>query len=117
MSEITVKSYAKINLTLEILKRLLSGYHELISVKQQLALHDDVFIQDRVDGKIEIHCDTPGVPLDERNLAWQAVALLQNKLGISRGATIAIKKRIPVAGGLAGGSSNAGAVLLGLNTL
>jgi len=117
MSGVTIKAYAKINLTLEILGRLPSGYHEIVSVMQQLALYDEVSIQDRSDGLIEIYCDVPEIPLDERNLVWQAAELLRRKLGLSRGANISIVKRIPIAGGLAGGSSDAAATLRGLNIL
>ncbi len=117
MPNLSLKAYAKINLTLEILRRLPSGYHEIRSVMQQLALYDALTLQDKAEGSIEITCDSPEIPCDEQNLAWKAANLVQEVYQIQRGVRISINKRIPVAGGLAGGSSNAAAVLKGLNEL
>lgn len=117
MTEIVLKAHAKINLTLEILRRLPTGYHEVTFVMQELDLHDDVWIHDRADNEIVLHCDAPDVPLDQSNLAWKAAMLLRKHTGVTRGASISIAKRIPIAGGMAGGSSNAAATLRGLNQL
>lgn len=113
---ITAKAYAKINLTLDVLKRLPSGYHEVEFVMQQISLHDLVSIKEITKG-IRIKCDTEGIPTDSRNLCWKAVELMQAETGTTKGIEIGIEKRIPAAGGLAGGSTDAGAVLKALNEL
>ncbi|OQY45303.1 MAG: 4-(cytidine 5'-diphospho)-2-C-methyl-D-erythritol kinase [Anaerolineaceae bacterium 4572_78] len=118
MNKLTLKSHAKINLTLEILGRLPSGYHQILSVMQELELHDLITLKARHDNFIKIVCDKPYVPSNRRNIAWKAANLLRQKTGIKHaGVTITIIKNIPVAGGLAGGSSNAAATLCGLNRL
>ena len=110
-------AYAKINLTLEVISQLPDGYHEYVSVMQQVQLHDDILIQNRMDGDIVLISELPDVPLDHRNIVWQAVTLIQNQYSINYGAEIHIIKRIPVAAGLAGGSSDAAATLKGLNEI
>lgn len=117
MNQITLNAHAKVNLTLEVLRRLPSGYHEIVSIMQELELHDKLTIQNRPDDQVEIRCDCPDVPLDERNLVWKAVDLIRRKTGSNRGATITISKNIPIAGGMAGGSSNAAATLRALNEI
>jgi 4-diphosphocytidyl-2-C-methyl-D-erythritol kinase len=117
VSSVCKPAYAKINLSLEVLGRLPDGYHELLSVMQQVQLHDDLWIRHREVGQISITCDLPGVPLDSSNLVWRAAELLRNRYGLSYGAEFQIIKRIPVAGGLAGGSSDAAAALEGLNEI
>jgi 4-diphosphocytidyl-2-C-methyl-D-erythritol kinase len=84
---------------------------------QQVELHDDIRICHRDDAKILLYCDKPGVPLDHNNLVWQAVELVREQASLSYGAEINIIKRIPIAGGLAGGSSDAAAAIKGLNKL
>jgi len=111
-----VRAYAKVNLGLEVLGTRQDGYHELRSLFQTIDLHDDVVIRPRPHG-LEVRCDHPDVPLDERNLALRAALELQRHAGIDRGADIAITKRIPVGGGLGGGSSDAAAVLMALDRL
>ena len=111
-----VRAYAKINLGLEVLGVRQDGYHELRTLFQTIDLHDDVVIRPRRRG-VEVHCDHPDVPGDERNLALRAALELQRHAGIEQGAEIAITKRIPVGGGLGGGSSDAAAVLMALDRL
>lgn len=111
-----VPSFAKVNLGLEVLGVRDDGYHELRTIFQTIDLHDDIVLAPaRRD--VTVTCDHPGVPLDERNLAVKAALELRRLAGVSRGVRIGITKRIPVAGGLGGGSSNAAAVLLGLDAL
>lgn len=111
------KAYAKINLTLEVLNRLPDGYHEIKSVMQQVELHDEIWIRNRNDSKILLRCDKPEIPLNQKNLVWQVVELIRENNHLSYGVEIDIIKRIPVAGGLAGGSSNAAATIKALNRL
>jgi 4-diphosphocytidyl-2-C-methyl-D-erythritol kinase len=109
-----VRSFAKVNLGLEVLGVRQDGYHELRTLFQTIELHDDIVLRARRSG-IVARCDHPDVPLDERNLAVRAAQLLQQYARVRGGVEIAITKRIPVAGGLGGGSSNAAAVLLALD--
>lgn len=112
-SSIQIKSYAKINWTLDVLFKRGDGYHELRTIYQTVSLHDDLRVSE-TSGAIEIVCDDPRVPCDETNLAFKAALLLREVNGTSKGARIEIEKRIPVAAGLGGGSSNAAATLLAL---
>ena len=112
-SSIQIQSYAKINWTLDVLFKREDGYHELRTIYQTVSLHDTLAITE-TDGPIEIVCEDPRVPCDETNLAFKAAALLRETAGTSKGARIEIDKRIPVAAGLGGGSSNAAATLLAL---
>jgi 4-diphosphocytidyl-2-C-methyl-D-erythritol kinase len=111
-----LRAHAKINLGLEVLATRSDGYHELRTVFQTISLHDDVVLRPRKRG-ITMACDHPAVPLDRTNLALRAADALQRFARVGRGVHIEITKRIPVAGGLGGGSSNAAAVLLGLDRL
>lgn len=117
MNKLVIPAYAKINLTLEVLRRLPSGYHEIASVMQEISLHDDVILEPAADGEIHLVCDNPGVPPNEQNLAWQAAELIRKTCGKPLGIKIRLHKRIPMGGGMGGGSANAAAVLLGLNQL
>ncbi|HXY42506.1 MAG TPA: 4-(cytidine 5'-diphospho)-2-C-methyl-D-erythritol kinase, partial [Vicinamibacteria bacterium] len=113
---LTLRSYAKINLGLEVLALRDDGYHELRTLFQTVDLHDDVVLRP-AQGGIRVACDHPMVPNDEGNLAARAALLLRRYARVERGVEIEIRKRIPVGGGLGGGSSNAAAVLVGLDRL
>ena len=117
MKEITVCGYAKINLHLDIVGRLENGYHAVETVMQAVSLCDDVTLILRERGEIIACCDRDGVPTDERNLAVRAALLFRERLGEDFGLRISINKRIPMAAGMAGGSADAAATLLGLNRL
>jgi 4-diphosphocytidyl-2-C-methyl-D-erythritol kinase len=112
-SFIDIQSYAKINWTLDVMFKREDGYHELRTIYQTVSLHDKLRFSETT-GAIKIHCDDSRVPCDETNLAFKAAALLREVTGTSKGARIEIEKRIPVAAGLGGGSSNAAATLLAL---
>ena len=107
---------AKLNLFLEVVRRRPDGFHDLDTVMETISIFDEVEIIQGGQG-ISIECDKPGVPLDETNTAWRAAQLMMDRCGERGGLQINIAKRIPTGGGLAGGSSNAAAVLLGLNAL
>lgn len=112
---------AKINLYLEIIGDRPDGYHELVMVLQSIALADEVHIRTIGSDVIRVHCDDPSVPQDETNLAYQAAALMQQQFPAAYaqwgGVEIDIEKHIPIGAGLAGGSANAAAVLVGINLL
>jgi 4-diphosphocytidyl-2-C-methyl-D-erythritol kinase len=113
-----LKSFAKVNLGLEVLGVRADGYHELRTLFQTVDLHDDIVITLLPRSRaIEVTCDHPLVPGDEKNLAHQAAAALRHFGRPTGGVRIEIKKRIPVGGGLGGGSSNAAVVLMGLDHL
>ncbi len=84
---------------------------------QQVALHDDVTVGDAPDDTIRLTCDDPSLPTDTANLAWRAAELLRRRHGVRRGVSIHLRKRIPVGGGLAGGSADAAATLRCLDSL
>jgi 4-diphosphocytidyl-2-C-methyl-D-erythritol kinase len=112
-SSFQIQSHAKINWTLDVLFKREDGFHELRTIYQTVSLHDTLAITETA-GPIEIICDDPRVPNDENNLVFKATALLRETMSVSKGARIEIVKRIPVAAGLGGGSSNAAATLLAL---
>lgn len=123
MNKIQLKAFAKINLTLDVLGVLDNGYHELSMIMQQILLCDDVQVKwigsDSGGINIELSTNRKYLPTDDRNLAYKAAALMAEKYGQDKNGTIRIdiKKRIPVAAGLAGGSSNAAAVFHAMNML
>lgn len=110
---IRIRSFAKINWTLDVLFKREDGYHEIRTIYQTISLHDRIRLL-RTSGQIEILTDNPAAPSDETNLAHKAAVLLRQMTGARAGAWIEIEKRIPVAAGLGGGSSNAASTLLGL---
>jgi 4-diphosphocytidyl-2-C-methyl-D-erythritol kinase len=111
-----VRSYAKINLGLEILGPRQDGYHELRTIFQTIDLHDDIVLRPRPRG-FSVHCRHRSVPRGRSNLAVRAAEELSRYAQVPGGLEIAITKRIPVAGGLGGGSSNAASVLMGLDRM
>jgi 4-diphosphocytidyl-2-C-methyl-D-erythritol kinase len=115
--KLMVKAPAKINLSLDVLHKRSDGYHEVKMVMTTIDLADRVELAERHDQRIVIHSHDRYVPDDHRNLAYQAAQLLKERFNIHKGVTISIVKNIPVAAGLAGGSSDAAAALRGLNTL
>lgn len=112
---------AKINLHLEIIGDRPDGYHELVMIMQSVNLGDIIHLRANGTDQIRLFCDHPQVPLDRTNLVYKAVVLMQKKFPQSAsnfgGLDITIEKHIPVAAGLAGGSSNGAAVLVGLNLM
>lgn len=114
---ITIKSYGKINLFLDVEGRLDNGYHLINTVMQSIDLHDTVFIEESGDRTISIECSDPHIPVDERNTCYKAAAILKEVYGIKTGVKIRIEKTIPSEAGLAGGSGNSAAVIAGLDRL
>lgn len=111
-----ILSPAKINLFLRVTGRRPDGYHNLFSLMCRVSLCDEICLSPSV-GPITLWCSDPSLPADETNLAFRAARSLLAAAGRSEGCDIRLTKRIPIAAGLGGGSSNAASVLLGLNHL
>ena len=114
--ELSIKAYAKINLAIDVIKKRPDNYHEVKMIMQSINLFDIITLTD-YDNKIIITSNSMDIPLDNSNLAYKAAQVLRQYANISKGVQINIEKNIPVAAGLAGGSANAAAVLIGLNEL
>jgi 4-diphosphocytidyl-2-C-methyl-D-erythritol kinase len=112
-----VKARAKINLSLDVLGMRPDGYHEILTVMQALELHDVLEIEQTGEDCIRVDCSDPEVPPGSGNLVYRAADLLRREYGCIQGANIFINKNIPVAAGLAGGSTDAAAALKALNRL
>ena len=118
MAELLVSAPAKINLHLEVLGLRSDGFHELAMVMQMLDLADTLRLQPTADGSILLRCDRSDLPTDGRNLIVRAAELLRARAGLPElGVAMELTKRIPIGAGLAGGSSNGAAALVGLNAL
>ena len=113
---ITLAAHAKINLFLQVIGKREDGYHEIDSLMQSVSLRDRVKLT-KTEAEIKLMISDPNLPIDERNTAYKAALLFFDKTGIKDGVEIEIEKNIPVAAGLAGGSADAAAVLIGLNQL
>jgi len=120
ISSISMKARAKINLSLDITGKRSDGYHNIKTIMQTIDLHDNLAIEIINEG-IELECNSSEVPCNNKNIAYRAAELFLNKYGnkygIKYGVKIKIEKNIPVAAGLAGGSTDAAAVLIGMNKL
>ena len=112
-----IKSFAKINLGLEVLGKRPDGFHEIRTLFQGIDLHDILDIDVLEEGEIRLSGDDPSIPWDETNLVYQAARLLRERCGVARGAAIRVEKRIPAGGGLGGGSGNAAMTLRALDAL
>ncbi|MCL2322150.1 MAG: 4-(cytidine 5'-diphospho)-2-C-methyl-D-erythritol kinase [Oscillospiraceae bacterium] len=112
-----LRSYAKINLSLDILRKREDGYHEVDMIMQTIDLYDIIELMPTDDSDIIIRCNKKYVPNDNRNTAYKAAEHFFNVFDIHKGVNIVIKKNIPVSAGMAGGSSNAAAVYRGLRSM
>src|SRR5437588_4760535 len=108
-----VRAYAKINLTLDVLGKRTDGYHDLASVMQTVDLYDTICLSITKEDQVQIVCTLPELSNDD-NLAARAVHMVRQRLDIGQGVLIELHKRIPMAAGLGGGSSDAASVLLAL---
>lgn len=117
-SEVMVlKANAKINLSLDVLRRRSDGYHEVELIYNEIDLHDTVTVRLTEDGKVTLRCSDPSLPSDDGNIAYRAARMILDKVKSGCGAEITLEKKIPHGAGLGGGSADAAAVLKGLNTL
>lgn len=113
---ITFAAPAKLNLTLEVLRKREDGYHEVRSLMQAIDLCDTLTFQETDDGRLSLHCSHQALN-NADNLVLRAANLIRDEYGVKRGARIKLVKRIPDAGGLGGGSSDAAIAIQGLNSL
>ena len=114
---IQMKALAKINLGLDVLRRREDGYHEVKMIMQTISLHDDLEIRRIKTPEIQVKTNLYYLPTNENNLVYKAAKLLMDEFGIKEGVAIQLKKRIPVAAGMAGGSTDGAAVLWGMNQM
>ena len=115
MNSIDLKSRAKINLSIDVLGKRADGYHIVEMIMQTIDLYDNLKIT-KIEGDfIKIKSDSGDIPLNQDNIVYKAADILKKRFNIKDGVEIYIQKNIPVAAGMAGGSSNAAAVLVGLN--
>jgi 4-diphosphocytidyl-2-C-methyl-D-erythritol kinase len=117
MNRIILKARAKINLALDVLKRREDGYHEVKMIMQTVNLFDKLEIRRIKKSDILVKTNLPFIPTDQNNLVYKAAQLIKSEYQIEEGVFIKLNKVIPVAAGLAGGSSDAAATLVGLNRM
>ncbi len=117
MDNISVKALAKINLGLDVIRRREDGYHEVSMVMQTIHLFDRLEMEKNHSGNITMETNISFLPVNENNLVYKAAKLLYDEFGIKDGIHINLQKRIPIAAGMAGGSTDAAAVLYGMNKL
>lgn len=114
---VELKALAKINLGLDVLGRRENGYHDVRMVMQTIFLYDNVTIEKKEEPGVCVETNLYYLPVDENNIAYKAANMLIEEFDIKEGVYIKLEKHIPVAAGLAGGSANAAAVLVGMNRL
>jgi 4-diphosphocytidyl-2-C-methyl-D-erythritol kinase len=117
MDKINLPAYAKINIGLNIISDRSDGYHNIETVLQQIDLCDQIGIKKSKNSEIIIRSDSANIPLGEKNICYKAAMLVRQLVEKKDGIAIEIEKRIPVGSGLGGGSSDAAAILMGLNQL
>ena len=117
MERISINAMAKINLGLDVLRRRENGYHDVKMIMQTVNIYDTLDFVKLQESKIVVKTDTMELPTDENNLIYKAAKLLFEKCGVIEGVEITLTKRIPIAAGMAGGSTDAAAALVGINAL
>ncbi len=117
MNSLSLLSPAKVNLYLKVINKRPDGFHNISTVFERIDLCDVIGLKVTSTDKVRVFCDHPHVPTGKKNLVVKVARILKEEYGVCKGVDITIKKHIPVAAGLAGGSSNAATVLMGLNRL
>lgn len=117
MNRLEINAYAKVNLGLDVLRRREDGYHELRMIMQTVDLYDTLTLEKTEDAGIYMTCNIPGLPCDERNLVYKSAKMMFEEYQLPGGIRIHLEKRIPMAAGMAGGSTDAAAVFNGMNEL
>lgn len=112
-----LQAFAKINLGLDVLGKREDGYHEVRMIMQTIRMYDQLDMRKSVEPGIHLTTNKKYIPVDENNLVWRAAKLMMDTCGIMEGVSIHLHKVIPVAAGMAGGSSDAAATLVGMNRL
>ena len=116
-NDISLKALAKINLGLDVVRRREDGYHEVRMIMQTIQLYDRLDIKRTQEPGIQIQTNLSFLPVNENNLIYKAAKLLMDEFSITDGVSVKLGKRIPVAAGMAGGSTDAAAMLIGVNRL
>ena len=116
-NDISLKALAKINLGLDVVRRREDGYHEVRMIMQTIQLYDRLDIKRTQEPGIQIQTNLSFLPVNENNLIYNAAKLLMDEFSITDGVSVKLDKRIPVAAGMAGGSTDAAAMLIGVNRL
>lgn len=117
MKSVEKKAYAKINLSLDVVRRREDGYHDLEMIMQQIGICDIIRVEETEGSEIEISADGGNIPTDSDNIVYKISYTLKERFNIGKGVRIHIEKNIPVAAGLAGGSTDAAAVMMILNEI
>lgn len=117
MRQIVLKAYAKINLGLDVLGRRPNGYHDVRMIMQSIGLYDLLTMKKIRDDAIVLSSNMGTLPNNEHNLVYKAISLMKTEYNITTGVRAELEKRIPVAAGMAGGSTDAAAALIGMNRL
>lgn len=117
MDNITLKAMAKINLSLDVIRRREDGYHEVRMIMQNINMYDKLTLVKKPSAGIEVETNLSFLPTDDNNLVYKAAKLLMDEFEVKEGVKITLEKHIPVAAGMAGGSSDAAATMFGVNRL
>ena len=117
MREIKLKARAKINLGLDVVRKREDGYHEVRMIMQMINLYDKITMRRITESEIRVTTNLPYLPVNEDNLVYRAAKLLMDEFQVTEGVEIELQKYIPVAAGMAGGSSDAAAVMVGVNRI
>ena len=117
MDKLQLKAYGKINLGLDVIRKRPDGYHDLDMIMQMVDAYDDVIIEKKAGEEIVVKADAAVLSNGKDNLAYMAAKMLFDEFGIKSGVEITIHKRIPIAGGMAGGSSDCATTLIGINEM
>ncbi|MDO5350021.1 MAG: 4-(cytidine 5'-diphospho)-2-C-methyl-D-erythritol kinase [Lachnospiraceae bacterium] len=117
ITHLKLKAYGKINLALDVLRRREDGYHDVRMIMQTVGIYDQVELQLKQEPGITVETNLSYLPVNENNLVYQAADLLMKEFNVEQGLRISLRKFLPVAAGMAGGSSDAAAVLFGVNKM
>ena len=117
MDELELSAHGKINLSLDVLRRRPNGYHEVKMIMHTVGLYDSIFIKREKERGIRMECNLPFLPTNEENLMVKAAKTLMEEFSIGEGLRMRLVKRLPIAAGMAGGSSDAASVFHGLNQI
>ena len=112
-----LKAYAKVNLGIDVIGKRPDGYHEVRMIMQTVKLYDRITMEKNDSGNIILSTNLPYLPVNEKNLVYRAIDMIRNAYGITDDVTASIVKRIPIAAGMAGGSSDAAAAFVGMNQI
>ena len=117
MDELELSAHGKINLSLDVLRRRPDGYHEVKMIMHTVGLYDSIFIKRERERGIRMECNLPSLPTNEENLMVKAAKTIMEEFSIGEGLRMRLVKRLPIAAGMAGGSSDAASVFHGLNQI